>query len=242
MTYSILGTGLVGSALHKQFPNSQIYNRTNCEKLTHRKHATLIIAAPTGNRPVVSETPLKDLRDCYNIIELVRQCNYDNLVHISTVDVYPEKISNNAEPVLSPKELGYGHNRWFFDHALSQLPRCHVIRLPSLVDKSVNKNILYDLKNKCWLHKLSLDSMIQWYPLKNLAKDIAAAVDQKQKYQNLSTAPVSNRRIVQVFFPELLEQLEQNKVVPVSYNIKNYNQLYHVSDAEIWQCFEEYFY
>jgi hypothetical protein len=105
----------------------------------------------------------------------------------------------------------------------------------------MNKNILYDLKNKCWLEKICLDSIIQWYPLKHLAKDILNTIDQGLRYQNLCTAPVLNRRIVQKFFPNLIDKMEQNQVKPVNYNVKNYNQQNHVSDAEIWQAFEEYF-
>ena len=165
----------------------------------------------------------KDLEDCNCIIELVSRCQYTQLVYISTVDVY--------------RTHSYGTNRQYLENALAELPNSYIVRLPSLIGPSVNKNILYDLKTKSWLNKICLDSNIQWYPLKRLESDIKNSINNNIKYQNLCSEPISNRDIVQKFFPELIEQLDSNQLTPVDYNLSPYT----IPLEEIWQSFEEFF-
>jgi hypothetical protein len=241
MKYSIIGSGLVGNALHKQLPDSVVYNRTTSCELIQQELDVLIVAAPTGNRISVNHDPATDLIDCQQLVDLVHQCHYNQLIYISTVDVYANKTSANANPDLQQPSASYGNNRWFLEQAMSHMPNIHITRIASLVDLSMNKNILYDLKDQVWLDKICLDSYIQWYPLKQLGVDIVNSVNQKIKYQNLCSAPICNREIVQKFFPNLILQLDQNGVTPVIYNIKNHDQNYAVPLDQIWKSFEEYF-
>ena len=241
MKYSIIGPGLVGNALHKQLPRAVVYDRNTSCNLPQQALDVLIVTAPTGNRISVNQNPTKDLIDCQQLVDLIQHCNYNQLIYISTVDVYANKTSANADPDLQQPTASYGNNRWFLEHAMSHLPNIHVTRLPSLIDLSMNKNILYDLKEQVWLDKICLDSCIQWYPLKQLGTDIVHSVDQKIKYQNLCSPPICNRDIVQKFFPKLISKLDQNIVTPVTYNIKNHDQNYTVPLNHVWQSFKEYF-
>jgi dTDP-4-dehydrorhamnose reductase len=146
MKYSIIGSGLVGNALHKQLSNSVIYDRTTSYKLIQQELDVLIVAAPTGNRIRVNQDPAKDLIDCQQLVDLIRQCHYNQLIYISTVDVYANKTSANADPDLHQPSANYGNNRWFLEQAMSHMPNIHITRIASLVDLLMNKNILYDLK------------------------------------------------------------------------------------------------
>jgi hypothetical protein len=220
MKYSIIGAGIVGQVLHNQIFDSTLFARND---IVPKVHNVLVVAAPTGNRLVVNANPEKDLEDCNRIIELVRRCQYNQLVYVSTVDVY--------------RTHSYGTNRQYLENALSTLPNSYIVRLPSLIGPSVNKNILYDLKTKSWLNKICLDSTIQWYPLKRLESDIKNLINNNIKYQNLCSEPISNRDIVQKIFPELIEQLDNNQLTPVDYNLSPYT----IPLEEIWQSFEEFF-
>lgn len=220
MKYTIVGAGVIGQELHKQTPDSVLYARGN---IIPTDHDVLVIAAPTGNRLVVNDNPEKDLEDCNCIIELVNQCQYNQLVHISTVDVY--------------RTHSYGTNRQYLENALAKLPNSYTVRLPSLIGQYVNKNILYDLKTNSWLDKICLDSKIQWYPLTRLKNDIENTINNQIKYQNLCSEPISNREIVQKFFPELVEKLGSNQLTPVNYNIKPCI----IPLEEIWQSFDRIF-
>jgi hypothetical protein len=220
MKYTIIGAGIVGQALHKQAPDSVLYTRSSTVPIEHN---VLVVAAPTGNRLVVNDNPEKDLVDCDCLIELVGQCQYNQLVYISTVDVY--------------RTHRYGTNRQYLENALSKFPNSHVVRLPSLIGQSVNKNILHDLKTMSWLDKICLDSTIQWYPLNRLKSDIEDTINNRVKYQNLCSKPIGNREIVQKFFPELVEQLAANRSAPANYDVKPYT----IPSEEIWQSFDEFF-
>ena len=220
MKYSIIGTGIIGQELGKQAPDSVLFGR---DSIVPIEHDVLIVAAPTGNRLVVNNNPEKDLADCEHIIELVNRCRYNHLVHISTVDVY--------------RNHSYGNNRQYLENALAKLPNSHIVRLPSLIGQSVNKNILYDLKTNSWLDKICLNSTIQWYPLNRLKNDIENIINNQAKYHNLFSGPICNHEIVQKFFPELIEQLAANQLTPVNYDIKPYT----IPLEEIWQSFNKIF-
>lgn len=241
MKYSIIGSGLVGQALHRQLPNSIIYNRNESNALIEQPSDVVIVAAPTGNRISVTEDPSKDLNDCQQIIKLLEQCKYNQVVYISTLDVYSTKTSTDANPHLVYPVASYGRNRWLLEQAISAMPNSYITRLSSLSDRLMNKNILYDLKAQIWLDKICLDSYIQWYPLNRLATDIITSLDCGIKYQNLCSPPICNRDIVQKFFPNLISQLNKNNVIPITYNVKNYDQGYAVPLDQIWQSFDEFF-
>jgi hypothetical protein len=241
MKYSIIGSGLVGRALHQQLPSSTIYNRNESNTLIGQSLDVVIVAAPTGNRISVTQDPVKDLNDCQQIIKLLEQCKYNQVVYISTLDVYSNKTSTDANPDLVQPTASYGRNRWLLEQAIGAMPNGYVTRLSSLSDRSMTKNILYDLKAQIWLDKICLDSCIQWYPLNRLAADIVASLDYKIKYQNLCSLPIRNRDIVQKFFPTLISKLDKNTVIPVTYNVKNYDQDYAVPLDQIWQSFDEFF-
>ena len=127
--YSIIGKGLIGQFLAKSFDNVKIYTKQNLSEVAQNTHDVVIIAAPTGNRLVVNADPDADLENCQQILDIISLTNYQTLIYISTIDVY--------------RDHNYGNNRQYLENALAQLPRSHIVRLPSLVDPSMNKNILY---------------------------------------------------------------------------------------------------
>jgi hypothetical protein len=241
MKYSIIGSGIVGCKLHQQLPNSIVYNRNESSSLMQKQLDVVIVAAPTGNRISVGQDPSNDLNNCQQIIKLLEQCKYNQVVYISTVDIYSTKTSTDAAPDSVQPSASYGRNRWLLEQAIGAMPSSYITRLSSLSDRSMTKNILYDLKNQIWLDKICLDSYIQWYPLYRLGFDIVNSLESGIKYQNLCSPPICNRDIVQKFFPNLISRLDQNTVTPVTYNVKNYDQDYAVTANQIWQSFEEYF-
>jgi hypothetical protein len=241
MQLSILGKGFIGQTLHRQAGDSMIFDRSRAHELVNHDHEVLVVAAPTGNRLAVGQNPEKDLENCKNILEQLAKCCFKHLVLIGTVDAYANRRSQNAEPDPVCPQSPYGHNRWFLENALSQIPTCSVVRLPSLIDPGIQKNILYDLKTKNWLDKINVNSSIQWYPLQRLHKDILLVASQRLKFQNLCSAPIHNRQIVGQYFPHLLVELEKNTVQDLHYDVKNSHQTYPIELGQIWSSFDEYF-
>lgn len=241
MSYTIIGPGFLGNYLHKNVNGSRLVSRHDLEKITSYSHNIVVVAAPTGNRIQVNQDPKLDWHNCQSIIETLSNCQYNQLVYISTVDTYQTRASNSSLPGLEKPQAHYGANRWLLEQALKQLPNSHVIRLPSISDPSVPKNILYDLKNQQWLGSISLESEIQWYVLSNLPHDIEKVAGSGIDYINLVSPPIQNRDIVQKFTPDLMIQLSANHCNKMQYNIHTAQDQYHVQLTDIWQSFEKVF-
>jgi hypothetical protein len=234
----IIGQGLVATAIGQQCGGT-IYGRRHSLGMEH--YSTVIIAAPTGNRLAVSADPSLDRLDCENILEKISLVRYERLVHVSTVDIYPDKTSLDSQPGSEPVRPGYGRNRWWLEKEISQLPRSHVVRLPSLCDPTICKNILYDIKHSVWLDKISLQSSLQWYPLCRIWRDIVWVIDHQIDCFNLVSAPIANRQIVKKFRPDLINLLRLNDVTPMIYDVHSGKDQYWINDHEIWMKFHEYF-
>jgi len=219
--YSIIGPGFVGKLIASQMQVNHIYTRTNLDSLLNLSHDTIILAAPTGNRIAVTQDPQQDLDDCAGIVDALKRTQFNRIVHISTVDVFVES--------------SYGQNRLWLEQQIQQFPNHNILRLPSLCDPSIKKNVLFDLANQQWLDKVSLDSTIQWYPTNRLSQDITYAIDNNISELNLVSAPVCNRDIVSKFVPDLLEKLEKNTSTAVYYDVKSSNGQYWIDTQLIWE-------
>lgn len=241
MKYTIIGQGFLGTYLHSVFDNSTLVKRSDMSEMLACEHDTIIVVAPTGNRITVNQEPEKDWNDCQNIIETMSRCQYQRLIHISTVDVYNTLTSNNSLPSLQQPQRHYGANRWRLEGAIKELPRSQIVRLPSISDPTIRKNILYDLKNKQWLESINLQSMIQWYVLSDLPHDLLTVINSNSAYTNLVSAPILNQDIVQKFAPTLLDQLGKNQCSKVLYNVHNTEEQYYVQTDKVWQSFEKVF-
>jgi len=190
-------------------------------------HDTIILAAPTGNRIVVNQDTIRDLDDCTSIVDALKRTQFNRIVYISTVDVFVES--------------NYGQNRLWLEQQIQQFPNHIILRLPSLCDPSIKKNVLFDLANRQWLEKVSLESDIQWYPTNRLAQDITYAIEHNISELNLVSAPVCNRDIVSKFAPDLLKRLGCNTATPVYYDIKSLNGQYWIDNECMWSELEKSF-
>jgi len=236
------GNGFLGSMLSNDIESKKIF-RNNLDSITQTHWNQIIIAAPTGNRLMVGNHPEQDFNDCRAIVEAIKKSTYDHLLYISTVDVYQEKTSADDNLSVQVPVHSYGKNRHFLERSLSALDHCHVIRLPSLCHPTIKKNILFDLTSSQWLDKISLDSWVQWYPIKKLAHDINWVIKSGVPQINLVSSPISNRQIVQTYFPELVDSLSRNSVQLQKYNVRtSYSDSgYWISELEIWESFTEFF-
>jgi hypothetical protein len=238
MNISIVGAGFIGTALHNQINNSVLFGRNDT---ILNEHEILVIAAPTGNRLVVNSNSNEDIENCNNIIQLVKNCKYQQLVLISTVDTYATYKSYNADIGVVQPTAKYGANRWYLENELSKLPNSKIARLCSISDVTLKKNTLFDLKTQSWLGKINSHSLLQWYPLKRLSTDIITLIESPLKYQNFVSTPILNKDIIQKFCPTLVDQISKNNIAPVVYNVRDSNQNYSIPLDEVWKSFEEYF-
>ena len=242
MNAVIGANGFIGSLLVKSFDAIEL-TRDNLNLLDCNQYDTIFVAAPTGSRLSVNQHPHDDRQNCCEIIQALKKSNYNQIVHISTVDTYHDLSSDDDLPHRLAPHSTYGNNRYYFETNIANLDNSCAVRLPSLIHNNIKKNILFDLRHNQWLSKICLDSETQWYPLGRLHQDINWIIDNNVKYINLVSPPIPNRHIVQTFFPDLLEELEKNQLTPVKYSIHTrYDKsTYFVSEQDIWNSFTNYF-
>lgn len=230
MKYSFIGSGFISKILQAQLDDQfVVYDRSNIYKLHDTDHGSVIVCAPTGNRLKVNSDQSGDFSDCKTIVEQITKTKFDKLIYISTVDVF--------------QNSHYGYNRKWLEDQLSKDKKSMIIRLPTLVHPSIRKNILFDLSQKKWLEKISLESRMQWYPLANLFDDIKKTIELGLSQNNLVSKPIPNKEIVLELEPDLFLNLSKNQVNSCHYDVKSQNGKYWVSDQDIWHsiksCYSE---
>lgn len=209
----IIGSnGLIGSYLKQVVSYSHEFNSNNIADISKTVFDTIYIAAPSGNRLEANADPEKDFKNISALVDCLSCTKATNVILIGTID---SVIRNN---------LPYGNNRlWLENQIRSKFKNSYILRLSSLIHRNIKKNVLYDLKNQCYLENINLNSQIQWYDLNNLKKDIDYSVTYNIQVQNLVSEPILNKDIVNKFFPTLKlnsSTVINSTVVPFLYSKK----------------------
>lgn len=239
--FSIIGCGLIGNLLQKNIQDSMVFDRRSLERFTEIDHDVIVVAAPSSNRLTVNARSSEDLDNCVDIFNRVSKSRYQNLVLIGTVDIYPGHTSCDSTPMCCPA-FGYARNRWLFERMIMSLHDSQAIRLPTLCHPTIQKNIIFDLKNQVWLEKINPRTTIQWYPLDRLSQDIEHTLNTGIKFENFVSPPLANHEIITRFMPDLLTKLTHDFKLPqCHYDIKSSQIGYNIDIETIWQSMQEYF-
>jgi hypothetical protein len=218
-------TGLIGTALQRTIEFNALYSSTTVDCVCDTEFDTLWIAAPSGSRLVAVNNPDADTASVDKIIECLSKTQTHRIVLISTVDT-----------VHSPETV-YGKNRLRLEQAVKKFPDYYIVRLCTVIDNNIKKNLLFDLKTQQYLDLIKSDTVRQWYPLDNLHQDVQTAIDNRQSETNLVSPPIADHEIVNQFFPELNIASGANGT---PYNITN-NGNYTVTKQQVFSAMEKYF-
>jgi hypothetical protein len=236
MKTALIGhTGVIGSVLKDTMQFHRLYNSENISLLSHDVTDSIVCAAPSGNRMYANQNADKDLESIDTVITSIAKASPQRLVLISTVDT------------INFPNTPYGANRKKLEDFVKQtVPNHHVIRLCSLIGKTITKNPLYDLKHNKFVEKINRNSVIHWYPLQNLHNDIELIVNNKITDINLTSEPIANSEVILKFFPDLYN-LTTESAVAHKYDIKTeqfalFNQTvpYAYNKAQIFKYMQDY--
>ena len=221
--HALIGyTGFIGTLIRSAYPFTNFYNRNNIIDIANTGFNTVVCAAPTSNRVLVNQDPIMDLETILFTIDHLRKMQCQRFVLISTVDV------------VQHPNTKYGLNRRLLEGWVKQhIENYSIIRLPSLIHPKIQKNILYDLKNKLYLDKINPNTSNQWYPVLDLVKDIQQ-VGVKQEV-NLVSEPIFNSEIIERFGTGL--NVLENGLPSQQYKLTPYKY----TKQEIFQYMEKYF-
>jgi hypothetical protein len=201
-------SGTIGKKIHAWYPQADGYNRTNIDLLYGQHYSTIFCAAPSGQRRHANANPDSDAQSVDRLISCLATVSADKFCLIGTID--------SVAFVDTP----YGANRFRLEQAvLKHFRDCTIVRLAGLIDGSITKNILFDLKHRQFLDKINPQSMSQWTPLEEIRFYLETL---PPGTFTLVSEPISVKDIVIEFFPELLDLIGVDPVPVCEYDLVPY--------------------
>lgn len=191
--HALIGhTGLIGSVLADNIQFDRTYNSSNIDQIKHCDFDTVYCAAPSGNRLLANKQPSWDSASTTQLIASLTLVRAQRLVLISSVDT-----------VYAPESV-YGSNRLALENfVLDRFAFCHVVRLCTLIHRSIGKNLLFDIKHRQYLDSVNSAMIRQYYPLSRLSTDIDTVIQHNLSTVNLVSEPVSDQEVMQKFCPDV---------------------------------------
>ncbi|WP_440655571.1 sugar nucleotide-binding protein [Candidatus Pelagibacter sp. HIMB1509] len=142
-------SGTIGSALTKQTKFFHKFNSKNISNIKNNKYDLVICCAARGSMIKANKNAKEDLQNIKKLLHDIKNIKAKNFFLISTIQVF--KNINNKNYETSNKynnKIPYGKNRLYLEKVCKKkFDNFFVIRLPSIFDKHIKKNFLYDLKN-----------------------------------------------------------------------------------------------
>ena len=194
MNTALIGsTGFVGNTLLSQKEFNYCYHSTNIQEIDGKEFDCVFCAAAPAKKWYANSHPNEDKKSIDSLIFHLKKIKTKFFILISTVDVFKNPINvNEKSPINLEELLPYGYNRRILEIFIANNFKKHlIVRLPGLVGKGLKKNIIYDFKNNNEIEKIESDNIFQFYPMKNLSKDIEIAIRNNISLIHLTAAPVS---------------------------------------------------
>ena len=149
MKTSLVGyTGFVGGNLASQRTFDNLYNSANIGSAFGADNGLVVYSGMPAEKFLANADPAADLAVAQNAMENIRQMKPEQLVLISTVDVYPRPLRVYEDTPMAGDEAGpaYGRNRLALEGWVRQeYPDALIVRLPGLFGQGLKKNFIYDM-------------------------------------------------------------------------------------------------
>lgn len=190
--------GFIGSNLAKGRKFDLHINSKNLSELDGLKIDELVIAAPS--RDCLDERSYNSLKYALLTAEI------NKVILISTTNVYnhPVRISESSTPFNRDPALVLKIELEKF--VLSNFTNSLVLRLPTVFGLGCNNTILFNLLSEENLHDVNINSVFQWYNVKNLNNDMTYFSTMGLDIVNLVVEPVETKIIINEFFPDQLKR------------------------------------
>lgn len=195
MKSALIGyTGFVGGNLDSQFKFENKYNSSNINEIQGKEYDLVVSAGTSALRWKANQEPEEDWKGIEKLLDNLLEVKAKHFVLISTVDVYPTKIGVNEDTPVKLEDLteAYGKHRFRMELFVREhFPKVTIIRCPQLYGEGLKKNFIFDLINDNALDFTHKDTVMQFYHLKNMWRDIQVAIDNNIELINFATEPVS---------------------------------------------------
>lgn len=186
-------TGFVGGNLLAQRAPTLCFNRANSRTMRGQAFGRLWVSGAPAAKWIANREPDVDARNIDALIEDLDHTQAEEVVLISTVDVYPVPVDVDEEVAVAPDDHSeaYGRNRLRLERFVGErFPRACILRLPGLFGPGLKKNLLFDLLNARGEQFVHRHSVFQFYDLTLLAAHADIAVANGLEVVNLATEPI----------------------------------------------------
>lgn len=235
MKSALIGySGFIGSNIRKHAKFSDYYDIENISKIQGKKYDLVVSAATRAERWWANQNQKEDWKGIKNLLDNLKLVKVKHFVLISTVDVYPNPNGINEDYQIKEKDLkqAYGLNRFKMENFVRKtFPKVTVLRLPQTYGIGLKKNFVYDLIHNNALDFTHKDSLLQFYNLDNLWKDIKKAVDNNIQILNLAVEPVTAKELAKYTLGLDFKTITQSP--PFSYNMTTKYGKYFYKKAKV---------
>jgi len=221
MATALIGhSGFVGGTLLGQTTFDDLYRSTNIGDIKHKEYSLVVCAGAPAAKWIANQNPQEDLRNLTLLMDALKEVRAQELVLISTVDVYPSPISVDEDsPIDSEKSDPYGKHRFYLEEFVrNHFEQSHIVRLPGLFGKGLKKNFLFDLLHHNALEFTHKDSRFQWYDMSRLWSDLAVVREKKFPLVNFAVEPVGCQEIAENCFGAQFENVPDK--APALYDMR----------------------
>lgn len=186
-------TGFVGSNLLRKRSFDLEVNSKNAAELAGRHFGRVVFSAARAEKWRANQDPEADAKHVDELKSLIQSFTADELVLVSTVDVYrdPRGVDESTE-IDASRLQAYGRNRFLLEQAARAAhQRVVVVRLPALFGPGLKKNVIYDLLNDNQVERIDSAAQFQFYNLECLADDVDRISKSGLDLVNIAVAPLS---------------------------------------------------
>jgi len=186
-------TGFVGGNLLRQTSFDECYNSTNVEEIAGRRFDLLVVSGAPAAKWLANREPERDLAGITRLEICLDNTAADEVVLISTVDVYPQPVGVDEAVVIDPTHgQPYGRHRLALeDFVRRRFERTLTVRLPGLFGEGLKKNAIYDFLHENATQQIHADSVFQFYDLANLWRDVSRFREAGLDLVNVATEPMT---------------------------------------------------
>lgn len=233
MTDALIGyTGFVGSNILAQRRFEALYNSRNISDIQKKRFDLIVCAGAPGTKWLANKNPKKDKKSIDNLISNLRKVEAKRIILISTVDVYPPpKQGYEDSPIDFSILKPYGRHRLLLEQFVAKhFSAVHIIRLPALFGFGLKKNFIYDLIHDSALELTHCKSILQFYDLNDLWKDVEIVLRNNLALVNFVTEPIVAEEVARYCFGK--EFINRTDKDPAEYDIRTkYGKLFN-SDTD----------
>lgn len=196
-------TGFVGGTLDRAHDFAHRFNSKNAEDMRGLTASGVVCAGVYAEKWRANAEPENDLAHVRQVFDLLSSIKTDNVVLISTVDLYdpPVERDETFEPDLATTHP-YGRHRLMLEHWVrDRFPNTIILRLPGLFGPGLKKNVIFDLIQRHRLEFIHPDGQLQWLDITRVPALLGTMAEKGIDRLNAVTEPLLTSELRDLILP-----------------------------------------